>query len=899
MTPHEWHRIKDITTAALAEPEAARSAYVTARCGGDETLRFEVLSLLESTVKASNLYETPAFTTAGAAYVLTEADKLHPSMIGHRIGAYRLVAEIGRGGMGAAYLAERADQAYEKRVAVKLIKPGMDTDAILRRFRHERQILANLDHPNIARLLDGGTTDDGLPYFVMEYVDGLPIDAYCDANALSIVDRLTLFRAVCAAVEHAHQNRVIHRDLKPSNILVTNSGTAKLLDFGIARLLDVEQALDATEPTLFARAMTPQYASPEQIRGEPVTTSSDVYSLGVLLYQLLVGRAPYSIHGRTPADVERMICVEPPPKPSTIVDASASASRGDQPRDLRRRLEGDLDLIALTALRKEPEHRYATAQALGDDIQRYLEGSPIAARSESLGRRVIRFVRLRKTAAWVVATALCGLILATAIFVSVAPRPAQIGSSAAIESIAVLPISNSTGDPDLEYLSDGITEDLINRLSRVGRLRVIARDSAYRYKGREVDPQAIGRELGVQAIVTGRVVRRGDRLSINAELVDARDRSHLWGERHDREIGDLQLAQIDLAEHIGNSLRLRLSREEQTRVNRIEVRDPATYQLYLKGRYFWNRRTTSDFKKSIGYFRQVVEREPSFALAHSGLADSYSLLTEYHAAPATATYPEAKRAATQALQMDDELAEAQTSMAYIRQFYEWDWKAAESGYKRAIELNPTYATAHQWYAEYLSAMGRHEEAVAEIHRAGHFDPLSLIIHSVEANILYMARQYDRAIEQCRKVIDMDPNFPEVYEYLKRSFDQKGAYAEAIAARQRRRQILGLDATLTPALRAAAAATNSREYWQRRYEQELEEAKTEADQPFQFAEILAQAGDKSRAMDWLEKSCSQPDFMTMYVRVAPNLDPLRNEPRFRALLERGCRVPGSATGPQGR
>jgi serine/threonine protein kinase/tetratricopeptide (TPR) repeat protein len=896
MTPDEWQHIKEITTGALTEPEAARSAYVMARCGGDEILCLEVLSLLDSTVKATDLFETPAFTAAGGAvWVLTEADKLQSPIIGRRIGAYRLVAEIGRGGMGAAYLAERADQAYEKRVAVKLIKRGMDIDAILRRFRHERQILANLDHPNIATLLDGGTTDDGQPYFIMEYVDGLPIDAFCDANKLSIVERLTLFRAVCAAVHHAHQNRVIHRDLKPSNILVTTSGTPKLLDFGIAKLLDADEAPDTTEATLLARAMTPQYASPEQIRGEAVTPSSDIYSLGVLLYQLLIGRPPYSFNGRTPADVERIICTEPPPKPSTVVDASASPSRGEQPRHLRRRLAGDLDLIALTALRKEPERRYATAQALGDDIQRYLEGSPIAARPEALGHRVTRFVRRRQTAAWILASVLSGLILATAIAFVIGPRPRPTGASAAIESIAVLPISNSTGDPDLEYLSDGITEDLINRLSRVARLKVIARDSVYRYKGREIDPEMVGRELGVQAILTGRVARRGGNLSISAELVDARDRSQLWGERHDREIGDLQLLQIELAQHIANSLRLQLSREEQTRLNRNDARDPATYELYLKGRYFWNRRTTSDFQKSISYFRQAVERDPSFALAYSGLADSYSLLTEYHAAPASATYAEAKGAATRALMIDDELAEAHTSLAYIKQFYEWDWKAAESGFKRAIELNPTYATAHQWYAEYLSAMGRQEEAIAEIRRAEAFDPLSLIINSVEANILYMGRQYDRAIEQCRKVLDMDPNFPEAYEYLKRSYDQQGSYSKAIAARQRRREILGLNAKATPALQAARSATSSKEYWQRRFEQELEESKAEGARLYEFAEILAQAGEKGRALDWLEKACSQPDFMMMYIKVAPNLDPLRNEPRFNELLQRGCRTSAAASG----
>ena len=831
----------------------------------------------------------PSFTQAGAVRVLAEADKIQFSMIGRRIGAYRLVAEIGRGGMGAAYLAERADQAYQKQVAIKLIKRGLDIDALLRRFRHERQILANLNHPNIAMLLDGGTTTEGLPYFVMEYVDGLPIDLFCDANKLSIRDRLVLFRPVCSAVHYAHQTRVIHRDLKPSNILVTAAGTPKLLDFGIARLLDEDQSADASEPTLLPGAMTPLYASPEQIRGETVTPASDIYSLGVVLYQLLVGRPPYALRGQTPAEIERVICGETPPKPSDAIDSSASESRDEQPRQLRRLLAGDLDVIVMTALRKDPQRRYATAQAFSDDIERYLAGVSITARPESLAHRVSRFVRNRRSAVWIVALIVCVSILAAVIAVTRTVRPLPAAASAPVESIAVMPFENNTGDPELEYLADGIAEDLIFRLSRVSRLRVIARDSVYRFKDRDVDPRALGRDLGIQTVLTGRVVRRGTRLSISVALVDARDGSHLWGERHDRDIGDLQGAQIELAQRIADSLHLQLSREEQARFNRQGARDPVTYELYLKGRYFWNRRTASDFRKSIAYFKQAVERDPTFALAYSGLADSYGLLTEYHAAAARATYRDAKDAATSALQIDDALAEAHTSMAYLKQFYEWDWQGAEEAYKRAIELNPGYATAHQWYAEYLAAMGRSEEALAEIRRAQDYDPLSLIVQSVEANILYMGRDYDRAIAQGLRVVDMEPNFPEAYEYLKRAYNRKGAYAEAVAARQKRRQILGRDANLTPALQAAASATTPGEYWKHRLAQELHESKAEGAYPFELAELFAQVGQRDRALDWLEKACTESDFMIMYIRVAPNLDPLRTEPRFKELLRRTCRT----------
>jgi serine/threonine protein kinase/tetratricopeptide (TPR) repeat protein len=871
MTRDEWRRIKDIAGDALAEPEVTRFSYVAARCGADDILRGEVLALLESTANASHLFEEPALTSAGAALVLEEVEKQDPSMIGRRIGAYRLIAELGRGGMGAAYLAERADDAYKKRVAVKLIKRGMDTDAILRRFRHERQILANLNHPNIATLLDGGTTDDGLPYFVMEYVDGLPIDEFCDSKRLTLVERLRMFQGVCDAVQYAHANRVVHRDLKPSNILVTSSGTPKLLDFGIAKALDVRSSGE-TEPTLAGRVLTPQFASPEQIRGLTVDAASDIYSLGLVLYMLVAGRLPYSVAGRSPAEAERVICEEP------VLPPSAAAGTHSPPR---RRLNADLDVVITTALRKEPAHRYSSVQAFADDLQRCLDGLPIAARPEPVTKRFIRTLRAKP--AWIAAP--MAALVAAAIAIGVARSAVE---TPPIQSIAVMPLVNTTGDPDLEYLADGLTEDLIHRLSQLPQLRVIARNSVYRYKGREVDVAAVGRELGVQAIVTGQVSRANDRLAVSAELVDARNRARLWGERQDRDMGDLHLVEMQLAHQIASALRPELSRDG-TQFNRRGARDPDTYQLYLRGRYFWNRRTTENFRKSISYFEQAVERDPTFALAYSGLADSYSLLTEYHGAAATETYPHAKAAAARALAIDQDLAEAHTSMAFIHQFYEWDWTAAEVAYRRALELDPAYATGHQWYAEYLSAMGRVDEAVKAIHRAADIDPLSLIINAVEAHILYMGRRYDLAVDQALKTIDMDPNFPEVYEYLKRAYDQKGDFGNAIAARQKRRQILGRDSTMTPALHAAASASTPREYWRNRLQQEIAEAKTEGAQSWEFAELHAQAGDTARALDWLEQACREPDFMIIYIRVAPNLDPLRGESRFQKLLQQSCRT----------
>ena len=872
MTRDDWSRIKEIAAGALDEPPSARLAYLASKCGSDTALLNEVESLVESATRAAGLFETPTVLIAGAAAAVETLNDFAPTRVGERIGPYRLVEEIGGGGMGSAYLAVRVDEEFEKRVAIKLIKRGMDSRAVLRRFRHERQILANLDHPHIARLLDGGTTADGSPYFVMEYVEGTPIDVHCERRQLSIRERIALFRLVCDAVEHAHQQRVVHRDLKPSNILVTAQGVPKLLDFGISKVVDV---IPDAEPTLLPGAMTPQYASPEQVRGEAITATTDVYSLGVLLYELLAGTRPYSFDGRTRREIDEIICTEEPDKPSAKAPAS-----------LRRTLSGDLDNIILCALRKEPARRYASVRELSDDLGRHLDGLPVTARGDDLGYRASRLVRRHRTR--LIEGALVAAVVAVIALLAPWSRDTAPVASEEIQSVAVLPLATAGGEPEYEYLSDGITEGIIRRLSRASNVRVIARDSAYRYKGKVVDPQQVGRDLGVQAIVTGRIVHRGSNLTLNVELVDTRDRRLLWGQQFSSANRDVQLLQADLSGLIASSLRLHFS-PDSARLEKQDNHDPEAYELYLRGRYFWNRRTVGDFQKSIGYFKQAVEREPDFALAYAGLADSFSLLTEYHGAPARDTYADARAAATRALELDDRLAEAHTSLAYIKHFYEWDAAGAEAEFKRALALNPHYATGHQWYAEFLSAMGRHDEAIAEIYRAADVDPLSLIVNAVEANILYMARRYDEAIAQSLEVIDMDPNFPEVYEYLKRSHDQKGAYREAIEARQARRRILRRNTEDTRALQDAAAATSRTGYWRNRLEQELEESKTEGLLPFEMAEILSQAGDTRAALQWLERACDDNDFMTMYMRVVPTLDPLRAEPGFRALLGRGCRT----------
>jgi TolB-like protein/Tfp pilus assembly protein PilF/tRNA A-37 threonylcarbamoyl transferase component Bud32 len=889
----DWRRVREVFEEALAQPPERRQSFVAEACRDEPAIHDQVVALLASHELGAGFLERPAVHLLGGAALAGLASLNNPdSNLGQVIGSYCLESCIGHGGMGTVYLARRADRVFERQVAIKMIRRGMDSEIVIRRFQQERQILASLDHPHIARLFDGGTTPEGLPYFVMEYVEGTPIDQYAEAYSLDTRARVELCLRVLEAVQHAHARHIVHRDLKPSNVLVTAEGAPKLLDFGIAKILDPEAQGNSTVTSLL-RAMTPDYASPEQVRGEPITPATDVYALGLLLYELLTGHRPYRLGTRTHDEIARVICEQDPLRPSAVVDQTRDGS----PELLRRRLAGALDAVVLKALRKEPSKRYPTVAALADDLRCYLSDRPVSAARDAVRYRVVRAVRRHRAAAGVAALLAALLFLASAVTAllvrqTAAPRGATPHATG-IQSIAVLPLLNSSGNADLDYLAEGLTEDLIQRLSRASRLRVIARNSVYSYRGREKDSHEIGRELGVEALLTGRVTQRGSNLSLSTELVDARDGRRLWGEQYDRKLSDLQFLERELAQRIVTSLRVQLSLEEQSRFGLDHTRDADAYHAYLRGRYLWNKRTPDGLQKSISYFQQTVDKDPSFALAYSGLADAYTLLTEYYVEPAAATYPQARDAATKALAIDDASAEAHTSMAYIRMSYEWDWERAEVGFRRAIQLNPTYATAHQWYAEYLSSMSRHDEAIAEIRKAKELDPLSPIIHSVEAIILYQARRYDQVIELCQRVIDMYPDFPEVYEYLKRGYQAKGMYKEAIAARQTRQRILGRTTRQPAALRVVSSATDPIVYWRARLEQGLEEAKAKGSQPFELAfelaELYAQVGQKGPALRWLEQACAQSDFNMKYLRTAPLLDPLRDDPGYTDLMQRRCAV----------
>ena len=884
MTPDRWKEVKEVLDAALGRPAEERGALVREVCAGDAELRAEVESLLACDGQANEFLESAA--RPAALRSLLDAPPEAPAAA--RIGPYKVLSEIGRGGMGAVYLAERDDHEYRKQVAIKLVRGDVDSASVVGRFRQERQILAELDHPNIARLLDGGTTDEGVPYLVMEHVEGVPIDAYCEARQLSVDQRLALFRTVCSAVTDAHRKLVVHRDLKPGNILVTSEGTPKLLDFGIAKLLTPQPGSEHT--VTGTRLMTPEYASPEQWRGGPVTAASDIYSLGVILYRLLTGRGPYRVGSDLPHELGRAICEEDPEPPSAAAVPQT-----------RRWLAGDLDAIVLKALRKEPERRYGSAEQLSEDIRRHLEGLPVTARKDGLAYRAGRLVRRNRAVAVTALTMATSAALISAFvyhWARVTGTGAPITSAAAITSLAVLPLANLSHDPEQEYFADGMTEALITDLSRIGSLRVVSRTSVMRYKDTQTPLPEIARELNVDAVVEGSVLRSGDRVRITAQLIRASDDRHLWGESYDRELRDILALQGAVAQAIAGEIKGRLTVQEEARLTKRPQASSKAYLAYVRGRYLFNRRTEDSLRAAIVYFEQALKEDPGYAAAHSGLADSYFYGGyAFGRLPPRQAMPKARAAAIKALELDDTLAEAHTSLALVRFFYDWDWPGAEQEFRRAIELNPNYTLAHHGYTIFLAAMHRSDESVAEARRALEVDPLSLPVNSIVALMLSRAGRYDEAIDQCRKTLELDPGF--AIQQLGDLYERKGMEKQAIEQFLKAKALAGASPARVQELRRLYELRGMRGFRRKELELALAEWNGWHYATSTIAEIYAYLGQRDEAMKWLEKAYEARSGSLMWINMddGDGWKNLRSDPRFQDLLHR-IGLPGSLDATSG-
>jgi TolB-like protein/Flp pilus assembly protein TadD len=887
MSPERWKQIEEVFQAALDLPEGERVQYISATCAGDEELREQVEALVSQHDEAGDFIETPAVVSSGFR-VSTDPRATNPMTgsldddpaIGRRLGAYKIVRELGRGGMGAVYMAERADSEFRRSVAIKLIKRGMDTDFILRRFRNERQILATLDHPHIAKLLDGGTTEEGLPYFVMEYIEGKPIYQYCDERRLTVAERLRLFAQVCDAVHYAHRSHVIHRDIKPSNIMVTPAGVPKLLDFGIAKVLNPEMAADITlDPTGTAMLlMTPEYAAPEQVCGQLITPATDVYSLGVLLYELLTGHRPYRLVHRSPHEIARVICEEEPVLPSEVV-SDHEGLIDTRPRDngdggavtfervlgtrratietLRPQLAGDLDAVVMKALSKEPERRYQSAEELRADILNHLEGRTVSAPWQSSG--AARDARLAR----------------------------GTGESPTAEvSLAVLPLKLlGASREDDEYLGVGLADSLITRLSQSRRLVVRPTSSSARFRDSEADPFAAGRELGADFILDGRIRRAGDSIRVTMQLLDVRAGTTLWAGQFDEKFTDVLRLEDAITSQVAEAIVPRLTTEERSRLAKRGTESPEAYEAYLRGRYHWNTFGEDSYTKALVFYERAVERDPNFALAHAGIADYYNMLGSYGVLPFAESSRQAKEAALTAVGLDESLAEGYAALGFATLMHDFDWAGAEAHLLRALELNPNYATGHLWYGYFLTLAGRAPEAFKHARRAVELDPLAPVLrHSVNW-IYYLSRSYEEAIAFALRMASDEPQHALAYVLLCLAFSRTGRHEEAIEYGQRSARILGRTPYTLTRL-ASAYARAGRHAEARAVLAEVEAmAATRYVSPHLLAAVYCALGDTEGSFAQLDRAMEIRDARVMWLGVDPLFDALRDDPRYEEILRR--------------
>jgi eukaryotic-like serine/threonine-protein kinase len=784
-------------------------------------------------------------------------------LVGQTLGHYHILEQIGAGGMGVVYRAY--DNRLDRNVAVKVLPPGALIDERDRkRFRKEAVALAKLNHPNIATIHDFDT-QDGTDFLVMEYVVGATLADKLSSGALPEKQILAIGEQVARALECAHANAMVHRDLKPGNIMISPSGAVKLLDFGLSVLLQSarEAAQAETITAVYNVAGTLPYMAPEQLRGEMVDGRCDIYAVGVVLYEMAIGHRPFGV------------------RPSTGLIDDILHKPVVPPQTINSRISPELANVIMKCLEKDPDNRYQSAKEIVIDFRRMATASSFVV---PLTRRPLR-VRVRRAAPSIV-IAMVALFAFLWAF-TVGPWRAHIRGttgSAHISSLAVLPLVNLSSDPAQEYFTDGMTEELIGALAKISTLRVISRTSVMQYKGVHKPLPQIAQELHVDGILEGTVANLAQtkRVRISVQLVDAATDRNLWSQSYERDVGDVFVLQDEVARSIALQIRAQLTPQEQVRLASGRSVNSDAHEAYLQGRYHWNKGTEEQWRQAKKYFEQAAEIDPKYAPAYVGLADYYWVTDEL--SPRVA-YPKAREYALKALALDDTLADAHTTLGAIQFYADWDWVASEKEFKRAIQLNPSHAEAHEMYSVFLSTLGRADQAIAEIGAAQLLDPLALS-PSVNAGwAFYYARQYDGAIAQCRKAIELDPRSVSAHDCLGNAYLGKGAYEQAIAECRLVASLSGDDPLRLAGLGRAYALAGRKDEAQKILTKMQAASNVHYVPPYFFAMIEAALHEKDKAFSWLEKAYDEHDPYLTRLKVDDAMDPLRSDPRFAKLRDR--------------
>jgi eukaryotic-like serine/threonine-protein kinase len=772
-------------------------------------------------------------------------------------GRYQVIEQIGAGGMGRIY--KVFDTEVKEKLALKLLAPEIALDAhAMERFRNELRLARKIRHPRVCQLFDLGSSD-GVLFITMEYVSGEDLKSMIRmSHQVSVGATLHVARQVCEGLVEAHGHGIVHCDLKPQNIMVDREGNTRIMDFGIARTVGAR--LPGQSGVMIG---TPEYMSPEQVDSRDVDHRTDLYALGVVMYEMLTGRLPFG--GDTPVSIALKHKTERPSSPSSV--------NAQVPDGVAR--------IVLRCLDKDKTKRYQDAAELMADLDRAQAAVPATSklsprRSRTSGVVQLGWRRFLPHAA--VAVVLCAVVVAGFFYVR--------GTGSTVTSIAVLPFTVSSASPDTDLLADGIPDNLTGRLSEFASLKkVIASSSTARYKNKPIDPTEVGRELDVAALVTGRIQRDESGVSVSVELVNTSDGSILWRKRYAlRTGGSLALGEEIARDAIGQ-LQLRLTSGNRERMAKRSTQNSDAYQAYLKGRFYWNKRTKTALLTGLQYFQEAIANDPNYALAHVGVADSWALLGRYsHVAPAKAM-PEARAAAERALQLDSQLGEAYTSLGFIKRYFDFDWAGAERDFRKSIELSPGYATAYHWYALLLTTVGRHDEAKATILRAQELDPLSLIISTNVGWVEQFARRYDASIEQLNRTLQMDPNYPTALGRRGEALLRQSKADLAVADFSKGVGLAPEDTELRAGLAAAYAVAGRQRESEEILKTLLARPAEEYVSPYDIAIIYAALGQKATALDWLDRAFDGRAGRMAWIKVDPALDSLRAEPRFKAILAR--------------